>query len=218
MEDQRFGPLGAPRYREYVSDIRHSGEHLLVLINNILDLSRAEAGKLYLQEDAVDVVEAMQICARQLEPRAAESRVQLELSVPTSPPMLRCDAAKLRQILLNLLSNTLKFTPADGRVLLKLECGADEGVTLIVKDTGVGMSPADIPRALEPFTQLDNRLARRYEGTGLGLPLTRSLVELHGGTLRLESALGEGTTVIVTFPPSRTIVALASAQPRSGIE
>jgi signal transduction histidine kinase len=101
---------------------------------------------------------------------------------------------------------------------LKLECGADEGVALIVKDTGVGMSPADIPKALEPFTQLDNRLARRYEGTGLGLPLTRSLAELHGGTLRLESALGEGTTVIVTFPTSRTIVASASAQPRSGIE
>lgn len=215
MEDQRFGPLGAPRYREYVSDIRHSGEHLLVLINNILDLSRAEAGKLHLQEDAVDVVEAMQICARQLEPRAIENHVQLELSVPNAPPMLRCDAAKLRQVLLNLLSNALKFTPADGRVLLKLECGADEGVTLIVKDTGVGMSPADIPRALEPFTQLDNRLARRYEGTGLGLPLTRSLVELHGGTLRLESALGEGTTAIVMFPPSRTIVDLVGAQPRS---
>jgi len=87
-----------------------------------------------------------------------------------------------------------------------------------VKDTGVGMSPADIPRALEPFTQLDNRFARRYEGTGLGLPLTRSLVELHGGTLRLESALGEGTTVIVTFPPSRTIVDVASAQPRLATE
>jgi signal transduction histidine kinase len=215
MEDQRFGPLGAPRYREYVSDIRNSGEHLLEIINNILDLSRAEAGKLYLQEDSVDVVEAMQICARQMQPRAAENHVQLELSVPTSPPMLRCDAAKLRQVLFNLLSNALKFTPADGRVLLKFECGADEGITLTVKDTGVGMSPADIPKALEPFTQLDNRLARRYEGTGLGLPLTRSLVELHGGTLRLESALGEGTTVIVAFPPIRTIVDLAGAQPRT---
>jgi len=211
MEDQRFGPLGAPRYREYVSDIRHSGEHLLVLINNILDLSRAEAGKLQLQEDAVDVVEAMQICARQLEPRAAETHVQLELSVPNSPPMLRCDAAKLRQILLNLLSNALKFTPAGGHVALKFECGGDGGISLIVKDTGVGMSPADIPRALEPFTQLDNRFARRYEGTGLGLPLTRSLVELHGGTLRLESSLGEGTIVIVAFPPSRTIVDIPSA-------
>jgi signal transduction histidine kinase len=215
MEDQRFGPLGAPRYREYVSDIRNSGEHLLELINNILDLSRAEAGKLHLQEDTVDVVEAMQICARQMQPRAAEHRVHLELSVPASPPMLRCDAAKLRQVLFNLLSNALKFTPADGRVLLKLDCGADEGITLVVKDTGVGMSPADIPKALEPFTQLDNRLARRYEGTGLGLPLTRSLVELHGGTLRLESALGEGTTVIVAFPPSRTIVNLPGAQPRT---
>ena len=215
MESERFGPLGAPRYREYVSDIRNSGEHLLELINNILDLSRAEAGKLHLQEDAVDVVEAMQICVRQMQPRATENRVQLELSVPPSPPMLRGDAAKLRQILFNLLSNALKFTPADGRVLLTFECGADEGITLIVKDTGVGMSPADIPRALEPFTQLDNRLARRYEGTGLGLPLTRSFVELHGGSLRLESAVGEGTMVTVAFPPDRTIASVADALPRA---
>src|SRR6185295_15231251 len=99
MEDQRFGPLGAPRYREYVSDIKNSGQHLLELINNILDLSRAEAGKLHLQEDTVDVVEIMQICVRQMRPRAEESRVHLELSVPASPPMLRGDASKLRQIL-----------------------------------------------------------------------------------------------------------------------
>ena len=214
MESERFGPLGAPRYREYVSDIRNSGEHL-ELINNILDVSRAEAGKLHLQEDVVDVVEAMQICARQMQPRATESRVQLELSVPASPPMFRGDAAKLRQVLLNLLSNALKFTPADGRVLLRFECGVDEGITITVRDTGVGMSPADIPRALEPFTQLDNRLARRYEGTGLGLPLTRSLVELHGGSIRLESALGEGTTVTVVFPPNRTIASVGDALPQA---
>jgi signal transduction histidine kinase len=215
MEDQRFGPLGAPRYREYVTDIKNSGEHLLGLINNILDLSRAEAGKLHLQEDVVDVAEVAEVCVRQMQLRAAESGLRLELALPASPLMLRGDASKLRQILFNLLSNALKFTPVEGHVLLKIEYGSDGGINLVVKDSGVGMSPADIPLAMQPFTQLDNRLARRYEGTGLGLPLTRSLVELHGGSLRLESALSEGTTVTVAFPASRTIASAPAALPRT---
>jgi len=215
MEDQRFGPLGAPRYREYVTDIKNSGEHLLGLINNILDLSRAEAGKLHLQEDVVDVAEVAEVCVRQMQLRAAESGLRLELALPASPLMLRGDASKLRQILFNLLSNALKFTPVEGHVLLKIEYASDGGINLVVKDSGVGMSPADIPLAMQPFTQLDNRLARRYEGTGLGLPLTRSLVELHGGSLRLESALSEGTTVTVAFPASRTIASAPDALART---
>ena len=204
MEDQRFGPLGAPRYREYVSDIRSSGEHLLEIINNMLDLSRAEAGKLHLQEDVVDLIEIVQVCVRQMQPRAAQSGLRLELSLPPPPVMLQGDAAKLRQILFNLLSNALKFTPHEGCITVRVESRFDGGLDLVVSDTGVGMSPGDIPKALQPFTQLDNRLARQYEGTGLGLPLTRSLVELHGGTLRLESAMSEGTTVTVSFPSGRT--------------
>jgi signal transduction histidine kinase len=215
MEDQRFGPLGAPRYREYVTDIKNSGEHLLGLINNILDLSRAEAGKLHLQEDVVDVAEVAEVCVRQMQLRAAESGLRLELALPASPLMLLGDASKLRQILFNLLSNALKFTPVEGHVLLKIEYASDGGINLVVKDSGVGMSPADIPLAMQPFTQLDNRLARRYEGTGLGLPLTRSLVELHGGSLRLESALSEGTTVTVAFPASRTIASAPDALART---
>jgi signal transduction histidine kinase len=215
MEDQRFGPLGAPRYREYVTDIKNSGEHLLELINNILDLSKAEAGKLHLQEDVVDVAEVAEVCVRQMQLRAAESGLRLELALPASPLMLRGDASKLRQILFNLLSNALKFTPVEGHVLLKIEYAADGGINFVVKDSGVGMSPADIPLAMQPFTQLDNRLARRYEGTGLGLPLTRSLVELHGGSLQLESALSEGTTVTVAFPASRTIAGAPDALPRT---
>jgi len=215
MEDQRFGPLGAPRYREYVTDIKNSGEHLLGLINNILDLSRAEAGKLHLQEDVVDVAEVAEVCVRQMQLRAAESGLRLELALPASPLMLLGDASKLRQILFNLLSNALKFTPVEGHVLLKIEYASDGGINLVVKDSGVGMSPADIPLAMQPFTQLDNRLARRYEGTGLGLPLTRSLVELHGGSLRLESALSEGTTGTVAFPASRTIASAPDALART---
>jgi signal transduction histidine kinase len=215
MEDERFGPLGAPRYREYVSDIKQSGEHLLELVNNMLNLTRAEAGKLELHEDDLDIVELAQTCARHMQPRAAGGALQLELSLPASPQMLRGDAAKLRQILFNLLSNAVKFTPEGGRVWLLIEKGADGGINLIVKDTGVGMAPADIPLALQPFTQLDSSLARRYEGTGLGLPLTRSLVELHGGRLLLESALGQGTTATVALPPTRTIEGPAGTLPHA---
>jgi signal transduction histidine kinase len=214
MQDERFGPLGASRYREYVSDIKQSGEHLLELINNILNLSRAEAGKLDLHEDDLDIVDLAQTCARHMQPRVAEAGLQLELSLPPSPQMLRADAAKLRQILFNLLSNAVKFTPEGGRVFLRIDKRPDGGITLIVEDTGVGMAAADIPLALQPFTQLDSSLARRYEGTGLGLPLTRSLVELHGGRLQLESSLGKGTTATVMLPASRSLDGAAGARPQ----
>jgi signal transduction histidine kinase len=215
MQEERFGSLGAPRYREYVADIRDSGQNLLELINNILDFSKAEAGRLELREDAVDVVAIAESCVRHMHPRVVESGMQVDLSFSAHPLSLWGDSSKLRQILLNLLSNALKFTPSGGSVCLMAGKDAEGGINLVVRDTGVGMAPGDIPRALQPFTQLDNRLARRYDGTGLGLPLARSLVELHGGTLRLESALGEGTTVTVTFPPTRTIVNSAEMRPRS---
>jgi len=217
MEAERFGPLGAPRYREYVSDIRQSGEHLLELINNILNLTKAEAGKLELQEDDLDVVDLAQTCARHMQPRAAEASLRLELLLPASPLMLRADAAKLRQILFNLLSNALKFTPEGGRIQLGIEPGDEGGLNLVVSDTGIGMAPQDIPLALQPFTQLDSSLTRRYEGTGLGLPLTRSLVELHGGRLRLESCLGKGTTATAMFPASRMLKKTTDpVSPRAG--
>jgi len=214
MEGERFGPLGSPRYREYVADIKQSGEHLLEVINNILNMTRAEAGKLDLHEDDLDIVDLAQTCVRHMQPRMTQARLQLELSLPTSPLMLRADAAKLRQILFNLLSNAMKFTPEGGQVQLRLERRGDGGLDIAIIDTGVGMAPQDIPLALQPFTQLDNSLARRYEGTGLGLPLTRSLVELHGGRLHLESSLGQGTTATVTFP-ARRILESAAACPQA---
>lgn len=211
MEGERFGPLGSPRYREYVADIKQSGEHLLEVINNILNLTRAEAGKLELHEDDLDIVELAQTCVRHMQPRVTQARLQIELSLPTSPLLMRADAAKLRQILFNLLSNAMKFTPEGGQVRLRLERRGDGGLDIAIIDTGVGMAPQDIPLALQPFTQLDNSLARRYEGTGLGLPLTRSLVELHGGRLHLESGLGQGTTATVTFPARRIIEGAAAS-------
>jgi signal transduction histidine kinase len=217
MEGERFGPLGAARYKEYVSDIRRSGEHLLQVINNILDLTRAEAGKLVVHEDVLDIAEVAGDCIRQMQPDAAAANLTLESVLPASPCMFRGDTAKLRQIAFDLLSNAVKFTPAGGRVELRLEVRADGGIDLLVSDTGVGMAPADIPRALQPFTQLDSGLSRRYEGTGLGLPLAASLAELHGGRLVLDSALGQGTSARVAFPSERMLKGNADASPRLAV-
>ncbi len=205
MEGERFGPLGAVRYKEYVSDIRKSGEHLLQVINNILDLTRAEAGKLVIHDDILDMTEVIGDCVRLMQPHAVAADLQLDSTVPASPCLFRGDTAKLRQIAFNLLSNAIKFTPAGGLVELRLEARADCAIEILVRDTGVGMSPADIPLALQPFIQLDSGLSRRYEGTGLGLPLTASLVELHGGRLLLDSALGQGTSARAVFPPERSL-------------
>jgi signal transduction histidine kinase len=205
LDGEKLGPLGSSRYRDYVQDIKNSGQHLLELITNILDLTRAEGGRLELREDVFDIGELARNCARQMQPRVGEAGLRLELALPELSQMFRGDAMKLRQILFNLLSNAVKFTPAGGAVELRLERRRDRGIDLLVRDTGVGIAPADIPRALQPFTQLDNTLARRHEGSGLGLALTSSLVELHGGQLRLESALGAGTTATAAFPADRTI-------------
>jgi signal transduction histidine kinase len=214
MESERFGPLGAVRYRQYVSDIRKSGEHLLQVINNILDLTRAEAGKLVLLEDVLDIAEIAGDCIRQMQPDAAAANLTLESVLPASPCMFRGDTAKVRQIAFNLLSNAAKFTPTGGRVELRIEVRADGGIDLLVRDTGVGMAPADIRRALQPFTQLDTGLSRRYGGTGLGLPLTASLAALHGGRLVLDSVLGQGTSARVVFPPERTLGRAVDPMPR----
>ena len=205
MEDERFGPLGSPRYRDYATDIKQSGEHLLELINNILDLTRAEAGHLNLHEEAIDIGDLARDCVRKIQLRAETTGLEVQLSVPPTPLMLLGDAPKLRRILFNLLTNAMKFTPQGGRIALRVAKGGDGGIQCIVEDTGVGMAQTDIPRALQVFTQLDSGLARRHGGTGLGLPLTNSLVLLHGGQFELISALGNGTTAIVTFPPARTL-------------
>lgn len=215
MQGERFGPLGSSRYREYASDIRQSGAHLLQLINSILDLSRAEAGKLEIQNDVFDIVEVAAECARQMRPAAAEAGLRLELKLPSAPLFFSGDIGKFRQILFNLLSNSMKFTPTGGQVEILVAKDPDSAIRLVVRDTGVGMAPADIPIAMQPFTQLDTSLARRYEGTGLGLPLTASLVELHGGRLILESSLGQGTTATVLFPAVRTLDEGTEQPPRT---
>jgi signal transduction histidine kinase len=205
IQGQIWGPLGSEKYLSYVDDIAASGRHLLDLINNILDLAKAEAGKLALFEETVNLSDIAETCARMVSPRAEAGQLTLSLSLTEHPMLVRGDMSKLRQIILNLLSNAIKFTPAGGKVELKLQHAADGGGMLTVADTGIGMASDDIPKVLQPFVQIDNRLARRYEGTGLGLALSSTFVDLHGGNMVIESALGKGTHVTVKLPPARSV-------------
>jgi len=199
---QLFGPLGQDRYAEYARDIHDSGQHLLNLINDVLDISKVEVNKIELAEENVDVPGVIESCLRLVRDRATAGGVAIEVKTQDKLPTLRGDDRRLKQILLNLVSNAVKFTPAGGRVEIRAE--ADEtGFRFVVADTGIGIAKADIETALRPFGQIDSSLARRYEGTGLGLPLSRSLTELHGGRLEIESEPSAGTTVTVWLPPSR---------------
>ncbi len=205
MGNATLGPLGNPKYEEYTKDINDSGRHLLALIQDILDLSKIEAGKLELDEEDIDIARAIRSCMVLVKERAKNGGVKLLTDIPEGLPALRADQRKLKQILVNLLSNAVKFTPAGGTVTIKAWSRPDSGYVFQVIDTGIGMALADIPKALLLFGQVDSDLNRKYEGTGLGLPLTKSLVEMHGGSLDLQSEEGAGTTVTVRFPKERIV-------------
>ena len=198
-----FGP-GLPRYREYAHDIGGAGRHLLSLINDILDISKAEAGKLELRFEPTDLGELVQECTQLMRERAAQQDLRLSLSIAALPPLL-IDRLRIKQVLLNLLSNAIKFTPEGGAVSIKADRDAVGRVIVCVRDTGIGIAEESIPLAFEPFRQIDSTLSRKYEGTGLGLSLVKTLVELHQGEVRIESTPGEGTAVFVTFPAARAL-------------
>ncbi len=200
-----FGPLGHPRYRDYMQDIYDSGSHLLNLINDILDISKAGAGKIDLDEVEIDLSTVVVQTVRLLSKRAESAKVDVITELPAGLPRLRGDMRRLRQILLNLLSNALKFTDEGGRITARARTDADGTLRLVIEDTGIGMMPQELDKAMEPFVQVDSRLSRRYEGTGLGLPLTKTLVEAHGGRFLLESEPGKGTKATVLFPAERVI-------------
>ena len=204
MQKELFGPLGDARYREFATDIHNSGRHLLDIIGSILDLAKIDAGKLELHEEDVDMVDVMQVCGRLMMDSARSGGVALTVRLPGSSVVMRADLTRIKQILLNLLSNAIKFTPAGKDVELSGEI-REQGFVLTFTDSGIGMSEEETETAMQPFRQIDSSLARRYQGTGLGLPLTKSLVELHGGALEIHSRLGHGTTVIVRFPKSRLV-------------
>jgi PAS domain S-box-containing protein len=203
MTSELFGALGNERYRSYAQDIHTSGRHLLSLINDVLDLSRIEAGKLVLQDDTVCLGEIVDGCVVFCEGRATSGGVTVTTALPNPAPVVRADPTRLKQIVINLLSNAVKFTPPGGRVELTAYVDQNGALIVAVKDTGIGMDADHIAVALQPFGQVDHGLNRRYEGTGLGLPLTKTLVERHGGALEIESVLGQGTTVRFTLPADR---------------
>jgi signal transduction histidine kinase len=202
LQKELFGPIGDARYREFIVDIHDSGRHLLEVIGNILDLTKVDAGRLALDERDVDVADMIQLCLKLVQDGADNGKVQLEAVYPRGRCLLWCDPTRLKQILLNLLSNAVKFTPEGGKVTLTTSV-TDDSFILTVADTGIGMSPEDLQEAMQPFHQIDSSLSRRYQGTGLGLPLTKSLVELHDGTLEIRSRPGIGTVADVRLPKSR---------------
>ena len=203
IKDEILGPAGSTKYREYAGDINESGQHLLAIINDILDVSKIESGTDELHEENLEIPEIASDIMKLVMELARAGNVELELDVPDDIPVLRADQRKVKQILLNLLSNAIKFTAGGGKATLKIWSHAESGYVFQVIDTGIGIAFEDIPRALTPFQQIDSGLNRTHEGTGLGLPLTKSLVEMHGGYLDLQSKVGVGTTVTVRFPAER---------------
>ncbi len=196
-------PLAA-RHRNYIGDIRDSGARLLGIINDILDISRYDAGSAELAEEDFHLAAGLEDVFHVMERQSREKQVTLHCELPPGLPLLRADKRRIRQIMLNLMSNALKFTPAGGTVRVTAAL-AGEGLELTVRDNGIGIARADMAKALEPFGQVDSSLARKYEGAGLGLPLTRQMAELHGGSLTLESVPGQGTAATVTLPAWRLV-------------
>jgi signal transduction histidine kinase len=204
MRNEIFGPLGDSRYIEYATDIRDSGQHLLNLINDLLDVSKIEFGKIELAEEPVDLTGIIDSCMRLMRDRADQASLELTAVTPPDLPPLRGDSRRLKQILLNLMSNAVKFTPAGGKVTVRASIESGD-IKIAVSDTGIGIAPHDLAKALQPFGQIDSRMNRKYQGTGLGLPLTKSMIELHGGRLQLDSTVGHGTTATLWLPGARIL-------------
>jgi PAS domain S-box-containing protein len=198
------------RYVDYAHDIHNSGKDLLKIINDILDLSKIEAGQMNLSDQAVDLDRVITGCIKVVSERAQRGRITIERNLPEAMPRLWADELRVKQMVNNLLTNAVKFTEAGGRVVISVRPsytpnGVQDGVDIVVRDTGIGMDPSEIPVALSPFGQVDQGLARRHEGTGLGLPLVRRMIELHQGQLSLSSARGKGTTATLHFPANRVV-------------
>jgi signal transduction histidine kinase len=203
IQAEMFGPLDNTRYRDYGGDIASSGQHLLSLINDLLDLSRIEAGRFTLDEAEVDLGETISHCAHLVQDHADAAGVSLRCDIPPGLPPLYADSRATKQILLNLLTNAVRYTLRNGRIRLRARLTAGGEFTVSIADSGIGMSPQEIETAFQPFQQVGSYLTRKYHGAGLGLPLAKHLAELHGGRLAVESKPGQGTTVTISFPSWR---------------
>lgn len=214
MKTELYGPVGHPRYKEYSEDIHQSGSHLLELINDVLDLSKLDAGQMELREATFDIAQAIENCVLMV--RGKAQGLTLEICLAEGMPGVIADRRLIKQILLNLLSNALKFTPVSGRVKLSAFVNS-EGMTIAVADTGIGMEAHELEVAFSPYGQVDSKVARQHQGTGLGLPISRALAELHGGTLTANSVKGTGTTVTLFLPNMRLCEPVACGDMNSRI-
>jgi two-component system cell cycle sensor histidine kinase PleC len=213
MQSETFGAIGSDRYREYIADIHASGKHLLMIINDILDMAKIETGRMALQEGEVVLAAVVESALRFFAVRARQDGLRLSAVIAPDLPLLLADQRALRQILLNLVSNALKFTPAPGTVTVHASVLDGGEIELAVADTGIGIAPEHIATVLEPFGQVANQFSRDHDGTGLGLPLARAFAALHGAAFTIDSAVGHGTTVRVRFPPERRLAARPPSPP-----
>ena len=212
MQSEALGPIGSPKYQEFARDISASGQHLLDLINDILDLSKIQSGKAMLCEDDIEIPEVIRSVLTIVKEGVDEKNVKLDIECPDELPKLHADRRKLKQILINLLANAIKFTETGGKIMIRTWCEAASGHVFQIIDNGIGIAPKDIPKTLAKFDQVDSDLNRKYKGAGLGLPLTKVLVDLHGGCLDLQSEIGIGTTVTVRFPADRMVASISTAE------
>ena len=209
MLEERFGPIGNDRYKEYLKDVHASGSHVISLVNDLLDLAKIEAGRLELSFTGVSLNDLVSACVTLLQPQAARDRIVMRMSFAPKLPPVVADERSMRQIVLNLVSNAIKFTDAGGQVIVSTAMTDRGEVAFRVRDTGIGMTPEEVEAALEPFRQLAT--SRKRGGTGLGLPLTKALVEANRGALQIASQPSEGTLVEVIFPPTRVLAECAAS-------
>ncbi|WP_173975372.1 sensor histidine kinase KdpD [Magnetospirillum sp. LM-5] len=211
MRNEMLGPLGSARYREYAAGIEESGQHLLQLIDDIMDVSQIESGRVELREEQVHPSELVESVARLIRSKADSNRVLLFVQPTGDLPELMIDARRIKQVLLNLLSNAVKYTPAGGRVELRCRVAETGDFVFEVSDPGIGIRPSDIDRVLRPLDRGESSYTRSYDGPGLGLPIARGLMELHGGSLKLDSFPNNGTQVVARLPAARVIKADTAA-------
>lgn len=203
IKNEYYGAVGSPKYIEYATDIHNSGVHLLDLINEILDLSKIESGVQEIYEEQLNIGTVVDECMRLTDPQREKANVSITSHLSTVLPNIIADNKMIKQVVLNLLSNAIKFTPNGGKINISCIVQRNGSLALAVEDTGIGIREADIEKALTPFVQVDSELNRKYQGTGLGLPLSKNLMELHGGSLEINSQFGSGTTVTVYLPSER---------------
>jgi signal transduction histidine kinase len=205
MASEHFGPIGNPRYVEYAGDIGRSGRHVLDIVNDLLDISKIEAGEMDLEFTAVEINDAVSEAVSLVQPQANSQRVIIRTSLSGSVPNVVADNRSIKQIALNILSNAIRFTPSGGQIVVSTAYEANGSVILRIRDTGVGMTRTELEQAMKPFRQVTTGARKRGDGTGLGLPLTKAMAEANRAQFSINSAPNEGTLVEISFPSQRVL-------------